>query len=662
MTEQQSITIHGAESPDTNGTGKNPDQRTVRSLDILDNIATSYVEMDLRGNFTFVNDNVCKDLGYSRDELMGKNFSLFTTADKVNDQVAAFTEIYRTGQPKTLPPSIMIKKDGTLIYIEHSANVLRDGLGNIIGFFGVSRDITERMRVEEALRKSEEKYRNILESMKELYTEQDLKGNLTFVNEAACKHIGYAREQLLGMNYRSFIPPKTTHRLKEVYSEVYETGQPALMVNYELIPKGGPVRSYQADISLLRDPSGRPIGFRNLARDVTDFKRAEEEKAKIEQQFFQAQKMESVGRLAGGIAHDFNNMLTVILGYTELIKLRLKPGDPFFAEISEIEKAAGQSRDITRQLLAFSRKEIILPEPISLNNLIEDVKKTLLRLIGEDIDLKFYPGENLWTINADPSQMQQVLMNFSINARDAMPEGGKLTIETENIHLNDAFCKTHPGFLPGDYVLLGVSDDGVGMDQETMNHLFEPFFTTKEKGKGTGLGLATIYGIIKQNEGFISVYSEPGNGTTFKIYIPRGMEKTIRVGDMEEVRAGHDTGTVLLVEDNVMVRSMTTEMLEVIGYTVIAPSSPIEALSYFDKADFNVDLVMTDVMMPQMNGRELGERIAELRPRIRVLFMSGYTTNVIVHRGVLADGVHFIHKPFSLNDLARKTREALGRK
>lgn len=634
---------------------------SIRSLDILNHIATSYIELDLEGHFTYVNNNVCDDLGYSRDELIGRHYSEFTKPEYINVQLPQFKEIYSTGKPKTLHTSVMIRKDGSEIYIEHSANVLRNASGKIIGFCGVARNITERMHAEDALRNSEEKYRTILDSMNEMYIEHDLKGNITFVNDATCRLTGFDREDLIGMNYRSFFTPQNVSHIKEVYSRVYETGQSEFMTHYESITKDGSLRNYQADITLIRDSSGKPTGFRSLSRDVTDYKKAEQEKTMIEEQLYQAQKMESVGRLAGGIAHDFNNMLTVILGYTELIKMRLSQDDPFFADISDIENAAVRSRDITRQLLAFSRKEIIAPEPLDLNDLIEVSQKSLLSLIGEDIDLKFYPGDNLWTIKVDPSQIQQILMNFSINARDAMPDGGKLTIETENIQINEAYCKIHPGFQPGDYVLLGVSDDGVGMDRETMSHLFEPFFTTKEKGRGTGLGMATVYGIVKQNNGFINVYSEPGSGTTFKIYIPRSREESITYNKIEELRPAQDTGIILLVEDNEMVRGTTKEMLEAIGYSVIATGSPEEALLFLKLPDSSIDLVMTDVVMPQMNGRELAEQIIGLRPGTRVLFMSGYTSNVIVHRGVLDEGVHFIHKPFSMNDLARKVRKALNR-
>ncbi len=389
-------------------------------------------------------------------------------------------------------------------------------------------------------------------------------------------------------------------------------------------------------------------------------KHAEQERAKLESQLIQAQKMESVGRLAGGVAHDFNNMLSVILGYAELIKAKLPDGDPLLKDVLAIEKAASHSRDITRQLLAFSRKQIIAPRVMDLNDVIASSRNTLSRLIGEDIDLRFCPGNNLWRINFDPAQVEQILINLAVNARDAMPDGGKLTIETENCRLDAAYCLKHLGFKPGQYVFLGVSDDGTGMDKEIQSHLFEPFFTTKEVGKGTGLGLATVYGMVKQNGGFIICYSEPGRGTTFKIYIPKVSEEDETAEEPKEAPVAHGAGMILLVEDDEMVREITKDILEEIGYTVLTVDTPQEAVALCENRGTLVDLLLTDVVMPEMSGKELGDRIAAIRPGIKVLFMSGYTSDVIAHRGVLEKGVHFIQKPFRVKDLARKIHELIG--
>jgi CheY-like chemotaxis protein len=296
---------------------------------------------------------------------------------------------------------------------------------------------------------------------------------------------------------------------------------------------------------------------------------------------------------------------------------------------------------------------------VNLNDLVENTEGTLARLIGEDIDLSFYPGDDLWIVRFDPSQVDQILINLAVNARDAMPDGGKLTIETSNIRLNEAYCRDHAGFIPGDYVQVMVSDNGVGMDRETISHVFEPFFTTKEVDKGTGLGLSTIYGIVNQHGGFINVYSEPGQGTTFRIYIPRVTEKGEIAETTEETQAAPGIGTVLLVEDDEMVRLVTKAQLENIGYTVLVGTTPMEALSLLKRADTPVDLLITDVVMPGMKGGELRDRAQVLRPGIKVLFMSGYTSNVIVHHGILAEGVHFVQKPFTMDILAQKVLEAM---
>jgi len=630
--------------------------------EILDNIGISYFELDLNGNFTFFNDIVCRDLGYSKEELAGMNFRVYSKLENIGYMQHIYQEIFRTGKPKTTVNFEIIRKDGSTMIIEQSMSVMRDPKGKIFGFRGVARDITDRIRAEKLLKESEEKYRTILETMEEGLYENDLKGNFTFVNDAACRQTGYPANELIGMNYRILSSHETAQRLYEVFHRIFTAGEPEFLFTYEIIRKDGSVRTQQMNASLMRNSSGNIIGFRNLARDVTELKRAEEEKIKLERQLVQAQKMESIGRLAGGVAHDFNNMLTVILGYVELIKSRLPQDNDFLRDMLEIEKAAIRSRDLTSQLLSFSRKQIIAPKHMDLNGLIAGAQKTLARLIGEDVDLRFYPGTDLWKIKFDPSQMEQILVNLAANARDAMPDGGKLTIETGNIHLNEDYCKIHIGSRPGYYVMLGISDDGSGMEKETLQHIFEPFFTTKETGQGTGLGLATVYGIVKQNDGFINPYSEPGRGTTFKIYIPRSMEEGEVLEDIQEPLPVSGTGTVLLVEDDDMVRQITTEMLEAIGYKTLAMGNPLEVLSLFEKGDVSINLVITDVMMPKMNGNELRDRIEAIRPGIKVLFMSGYTPNVIIHQGVLKEGVHFIQKPFSLSEIARKVHDALDDK
>lgn len=395
-------------------------------------------------------------------------------------------------------------------------------------------------------------------------------------------------------------------------------------------------------------------------RDITERKHAEEEKANLQTQLAQAQKMESVGRLAGGVAHDFNNMLTVILGYVEMALHEAGSSLPLHARLVEIQKAAQRSADLTRQLLAFARRQTIVPKVLQLNDTVAGMLAMLQRLVGEDISLAWMPRSGLWRVRIDPSQIDQILANLCANARDAISGPGKLTIETEDVTFDEAYCADHRGFVSGEYVLLAVSDDGRGMDGEVLAHVFEPFYTTKGTGQGTGLGLATVFGIVKQNEGFINVYSEPGHGTTVKVYLPRFEGTPVETEAARPVATPRGRGeTVLVVEDERTILDLGTEMLNQMGYTVLAANTPAEAIRLARAHPEEIHLLSTDVVMPEMNGRELAERIGELKPGIKCLFMSGYTANVIAHRGVLGEDVHFIQKPFTANSRATKVREAI---
>ncbi len=369
--------------------------------------------------------------------------------------------------------------------------------------------------------------------------------------------------------------------------------------------------------------------------------------------------MESVGRLAGGVAHDFNNMLSIIIGHAEMILDEIQPGDAFHHDVMEMKTAAERSADLTRQLLAFARKQTISPRILDLNETASGILKMLRRLIGEDINLSWIPGLDVWPVKIDPSQIDQVLANLAINARDAIGGVGIMTIETANVVFDETYCQTHKGFKPGSYVLLAVSDTGTGMDKETLDRIFEPFFTTKELGKGTGLGLATVYGIVKQNNGFINVYSEPDQGTTFKIYLPRTEERAVR--DSAPIGEKNLTGTetVLLVEDEESILALGKSILERRGYVVLAAHSPGEALRIARSHSGPVHILITDVVMPEMNGKDLRDQLTAVKPGFKCIFMSGYTANVIAHHGVLDEGIEFLQKPFSVRTLAEKVREVL---
>jgi len=409
-----------------------------------------------------------------------------------------------------------------------------------------------------------------------------------------------------------------------------------------------------------RDSSGKITALVGIHTDITDRKREEKEREILQVQLTQAQKMDSIGRLAGGVAHDFNNMLSVILNQAEIGLLKTPPEHPVYPRLQEIEKAAKRSANLTRQLLSFARKQAITPEILDLNDAIGKILTMLKRLIGEDIELAWIPCETIWPVKMDPTQIDQILANLCVNSRQAISDTGRIVIETKNVILDIFSSKDNPDLVPGEYVMLALSDNGSGMDAEIRSHLFEPFFTTKDIGKGTGLGLATIYGIVRQNRGLINVYSEPGIGTTFRIYLPRvegTHEENLTVAAEKPFSKGQET--ILLVEDEPMIMEIAVSMLEEFGYKVLPAPSPEHALNMAAEYPEKIDLLLTDVIMPGMNGRELSIQILSMRNDLKVLYISSYTANVIVQHGVLDEGVHFIHKPFTMNDLARKVRETL---
>ncbi|WP_155315687.1 PAS domain S-box protein [Desulfosarcina alkanivorans] len=613
----------------------------------IDRASLACFWMDPDGHFFYVNDQACRSLGYSREELLqkcGYDIDPGFTAELCRN---CWNRI-RLERVVTFETSHQ-RKDGTLFPVEITANFVEFG-GNEYGCL-FARDITESKRAEEALRL----FQFSIDRASDAVFWLDREGNFPYVNDQACRSLGYSREELLGMRLWDVDPGFP----QDVWSTKWQEMKAVGNRTFETTHRRRDGTDFPVEVSTNRIHFGDKELHVAFVRDISERKQAEAEKSKLESQLFQSQKMESIGRLAGGVAHDFNNMLGVILGYADLMKADMTPGDPLLNNLIEIEKAAVHSRDITTQLLAFSRKQVVAPRRLDLNDRIREVKSTLARMIGEDVDLQFFPGDGLWAVKFDPTQFEQILINLAVNARDAMPDGGQLIVETVNTHMDDAYCRDLLGFIPGDYVQLSVSDNGFGMDSETLSHVFEPFFTTKEVGKGTGLGLATIFGIVKQGGGFINAYSEPGQGTTFKIYLPRLEDRGEVDAPAEESSLATGTETMLLVEDDEMVRNMTRAMLERIGYTVRVVGTPEEALAIMEGGEASVDLLMTDVIMPGMNGKELRDRAAAARPELKTLFMSGYTANVIVHHGVLDEGVHFIQKPFSFNDLARKIRDAL---
>jgi len=516
-------------------------------------------------------------------------------------------------------------------------------------------------RQQEELRQREEIYRTVTEFTSEFIFWRGPDKKMIFVSHNCGQLTGYSEEEFLAdpdLLDQLFHPDDREHWDQHVHS-VDEADKP-LALEFRIITRTGEVRWVSHICSEINDESGCFLGWRGDLVDITERKLAEEEKGKLELQFQQAQKMESVGRLAGGVAHDFNNMLGVILGHTELALRQGDPDHPVQAHLREIGKAAERSANLTRQLLAFARKQTVAPKELDLNVTLAGMLSMLQRLIGEDIHLVWQPQEDLWPVKMDPSQLDQLVANLCINARDAIDNVGTITIETGRYVFDEVYCTNHMGFKPGEYVRLAISDNGCGMDKETVAHIFEPFFTTKGVGKGTGLGLATVYGVVKQNNGFVNVYSEPGQGTTFTIYLPRFMGNGAQL--QTEKPVGLTVGgqeTILLVEDDPAILHMTTMMLEGMGYTVLAANSPDKAIRLAREHVGGIRLLMTDVIMPEMNGRDLAMNLVSIYPRLKCLFMSGYTANIIAHHGVLDAGVSFIQKPFSGQELSSTVRKVL---
>jgi len=519
-------------------------------------------------------------------------------------------------------------------------------------FAAVFANVTERVRAEEALRASEQRLRTLFETVNLIVLVLDGQGRVDYVNPYFLRLTGYTRDEAVGSEwFRRFLPEAQRPPMHAVFRELIER---ELHPHYQnpILTKAGEERMISWHNTVLRDPDGRAVGTLSVGEDIT-------ERLGLEDRFRQAQKMEAVGRLAGGVAHDFNNVLTTIFGYTDLLEGELPPG-PAHNDLDEIRAATTRAASLTRQLLAFSRRQVLQPAVLNLNHVVENLQKMLSRLIGEDVELRTLLAPDLGNASADPGQIEQVIVNLAVNARDAMPTGGRLTIETANAELSDRYAEAHQPVIPGPYVMLAVSDTGIGIAPEIRGHIFEPFFTTKEQGKGTGLGLSTVYGIVKQSGGYIWVYSESTHGATFKIYLPRvdaPVDPGPRVGEPETRLTG--TETILLAEDDDLLRPLVRGILEKMGYRVLEAPNAGAALAVARATTDPIHLLVTDVVMPGESGRQLARRLAEIRPDAKVLYISGYTDEAIVHHGMLEPGLQYLQKPFTPVVLARKVRGVL---
>jgi PAS domain S-box-containing protein len=621
---------------------------------LMDNLPDHIYFKDLQSRFIQLNKAMVKWFGLSDPaQAFGKTDFDFFSDEHAQQAYADEQEVIRTGRPMHGIEEKETWPDGRETWASTTKMPLRDAQGRIIGTFGVSRDITSRKQAEEALRASEEHFRSFIDNLPVGVYRTTPDGRVLMANPALLRMLAYDSLQDLAS--------------RNLEREGLEAGYPRSAFREE-IERQGEVRGVEAS---WKRRDGSVVFFRESARAI----RADDgavlyydgtieeitERRRLEDQLRQAQKMEAIGRLAAGVAHDFNNLLTVVIGYSDLLLQRLPGDDRMRPRMEEIKKAGERAAWLTRQLLAFSRKQVLQPQILDLNSLLTNMDQMLRRVIGEDIELVTNLPPGLGRVKADPGQIEQVIMNLAVNARDAMPQGGQLTLEAANAELDSSYASRHEGVLAGHYVMLALSDTGIGMDGKTQAHIFEPFFTTKEPSKGTGLGLSTVYGIVKQSGGNIWVYSEPGKGTTFKVYLPR-IDQAVEATAPGELGVGElsrGSETILLVEDEEAVRSLAREILERRGYHVLESDGAIKALEVGEGHKEHIHLLLTDVVMPQMSGRELAEHLAPLHPETKVLYMSGYADNAVVHHGLLDPSTALLQKPFTAQALARKLREVL---
>lgn len=627
---------------------------------IIETLPIALAMNDSAGNITFLNRTFVQTIGYTIDEIPTlEEWWPRAYPDESYRQMIAdhwnkrLEETKRTNRPFSPIEAKIVCKDGStrdFLCVAGSLEEYFNGTHMVFLY-----DITERKLLEIELKEKNEELSRYFTSSLDLLCIADINGHFIRLNPEWEKALGYSLPELEGRLFLDFVHPDDIESTRSALSKLSAQEHVVSFVN-----------RYRCKDSTYRWVEWRAHPQGNLiyaaARDVTDKILADEEKSKLQQQLLQAQKLESVGRLAGGVAHDFNNLLTVILGGAYLALMELNPGQPLYDYISSIQKAAEKSADLTQQLLAFARKQTFMPIVLDLNETIENMIKMLQRLIGEDIELKWQPKSNLWSVKADPSQIDQILANLCVNARDSISDIGKITIQTGNYTVDKGNMTELADVIPGEYVHISICDNGCGMDKDTLTRIFEPFFTTKGEGKGTGLGLATVYGVVRQNNGFINVYSEPGLGTRFTIYLPRYASNADKMFAKEDTEPPAPRGleTILLVEDEPSILNMTATILTKQGYKVLEANTPAEAIRLANEHSESIDLLITDVIMPEMNGKDLANRLMTLYPEFKCLYMSGYTADIISHHGVFDEDTNFIQKPFSLPDLSNKVRAILN--
>jgi PAS domain S-box-containing protein len=607
----------------------------------------SIIAANLDGNITDWNAGAEKIFGYSRAEAVGKPVTIIAPPERRHEPLETLARIKR-GAGVIHLETTRLRQDGQPVHVSLTVSAVRDRSGRLTGSAAIARDITERIEMEAALRRSEANFRSVIENSPYGALRTLLDGRILLANPAAVKMLGYnSEDELLSLNMATDIYRHPADRTRVI--EQFGATDYAKDIELEWKRKDGASIMVRYSAHIVKNEAGEIGHFDLMVQDIT-------KQRSLEEQLRQAQKMEAIGRLAGGVAHDFNNLLGVIIGYSELALDQIDPASTVRGQVEQIRKAGERASALTRQLLAFSRQQVLHTKTLNLNAIISDMAKMLLRLIGEDIEMQTKLESELHSIKGDQGQIEQVIMNLAVNARDAMPQGGKLMIETHNVTLEEEGRRTP--MVPGDYVLLTMSDTGVGMDAETQAHIFEPFFTTKAQGKGTGLGLATVYGVVKQSGGYVWVYSEPGVGTTFKVYLPRvlAQSRSNRVPDSSHPHQGSET--VLVVEDEASLRTFTCTLLRNSGYTVLEAGDGDEAVALAQQCNGPIHLLLTDMIMPGMNGPVVAEKIGLVHPEAKVLFMSGYSG--FVSRGLIDPDAILVSKPFTRDELLDKIQQVLG--
>jgi len=628
-------------------------QERDRAQRYLNTAEAILLALDLDGRVTLVNRYACSVLGWAAEDLIGRDWVETCLPPRIRPALKQKFRRLVAGDV-SLGEHPILTRAGEERLIEWRDTVVSDETGTVVGTFSSGTDVTDRVRAVEALRTAEERMRFALKSADVGIWDLDYTTGVLRWSETLERHYGLSPGTFAG-TFDAFVAcvhPEDRALTTETIGKAMREGSD-FWVHHRAVWPDGTIRWISGAGRILLDAGGGPVRGVGISLDVTD-------RRNLEAQYQQAQKMEAVGRLAGGVAHDFNNLLTAILGYCELLREDLGPDDPRQGDLAEIQKAGASAASLTRQLLAFSRKQIIEPSLIDLNEVVRDMDAMLRRLIGEDVTVVLALGSDLSRVVADRGQIEQIILNLAVNARDAMPKGGTLTIGTANVELDEHYERTHFSVRPGPYVGLTVSDTGTGMSPEVQARLFEPFFTTKEPGKGTGLGLATVHGIVARSGGSVNVYSEPGFGTAFTIYLPKAeadaTASAIRVPASRQVTRGQ---TILVVDDAEGLRELARRFLRRLGYNVLVAANGMEARRIFESQP-SIDVILTDVVMPGASGPELTRQLIEMQPALKVIYMSGYTEEAIVHHGVLNPGIAFLHKPFTSESLDRKLREVLA--